>query len=72
MYLYQNVNPEKNIGKRSGKEFAVFYSVWSRGMYSIYKDGKTARLSDSDDRDILNHLVGLGEVKIITDVEFLT
>lgn len=72
MKLYQNVIPEKNIGKKSGKEFALSYKE-GEGMFFLYKGGEgiAVQCNETDDRKILDALVEEGELKLVSLTEYL-
>lgn len=67
--LYQNVDPNKNIGDKTGKEFSIFCD--NDEMFVLYKDGTTNKVSEVNQTDLMEAGVSYGMFKLINEKEFL-
>lgn len=68
MIFYKHIDPEKNIGLTTGKEFMVYYDEGK--MWAHYNDGGRKIIAERDDRPILDRGVEEGIlIKIYTVIE---
>lgn len=67
---FQNIDPNKNIGKSSGKRFAVFFKKRNGNQtaldaYGIHSDGTTYFIKESSRADVEALKVGVQAGEIV-------